>query len=191
MKKKKLAIFASGSGTNAQNIIEYFAKHRVIEVAMVLSNKKDAYVLRRADKLHIPSIVFDRQTFYDTEDILQILLEQEISFIVLAGFLWLVPQYMIHSFPNRIINIHPALLPKYGGKGMYGKYVHQAVLASGDKESGITIHLVNDEYDKGDIVFQVKCEVKPEDDPETLAQRIHKLEYEHYPRIIEELVMEL
>ncbi len=191
MKKKKIVIFASGSGTNAQNIIEYFEDHGIIEVAMVFSNKKDAYVLERAAKFNVPTVVFDRKTFYDTTDILQILLKNEISFIILAGFLWLIPQIIIKSFPNRIVNIHPALLPKYGGKGMYGKYVHQVVLESGDKESGITIHYVNEEYDKGDIIFQTRCEVKPEDDPETLAQRVHQLEYIYYPKIIEKLALAL
>jgi phosphoribosylglycinamide formyltransferase-1 len=191
MKKRKIAIFASGSGTNAQKIIEYFAGHSSIAVSMILSNKKDAYVLVRAEQFNIPSVVFDRQTFNETDEILRVLQKNEIDFIVLAGFLWLIPIYLIRSFPRRIINIHPALLPKYGGKGMYGVYVHQAVLDSGDKESGISIHYVNEAYDEGAIIFQAKCEVQPDDTPESLAQRIHQLEYKHYPEVIERLVMAL
>ncbi|KPK87584.1 MAG: phosphoribosylglycinamide formyltransferase, partial [Bacteroides sp. SM23_62_1] len=166
MKKRKIAIFASGSGTNAQKIIEYFAHHPSIGVSMILSNKKDAYVLVRAEQFNIPSIVFDRQTFTESDDILKLLQKNEIDFIVLAGFLWLVPVYLIRAFPNRIINIHPALLPKYGGKGMYGIHVHEAVLTSGDEESGISIHYVNEAYDEGAIIFQAKCEVLPDDTPE-------------------------
>jgi phosphoribosylglycinamide formyltransferase-1 len=188
MKKRKIAILASGSGTNAQKIIEYFTGHSSIGVSMILSNKKDAYVLVRAEQFNIPSVVFDRQTFNETDEILRVLQENEIDFIVLAGFLWLIPIYLIRSFPRRIINIHPALLPKYGGKGMYGVYVHQAVLDSGDKESGISIHYVNEAYDEGAIIFQAKCEVLPDDTPESLAQRIHQLEYKHYPEVIERLV---
>ncbi len=191
MKKRKIAILASGSGTNAQKIIEYFTGHSSIGVSMILSNKKDAYVLVRAEQFNIPSVVFDRQTFNETDEILRVLQKNEIDFIVLAGFLWLIPIYLIRSFPRRIINIHPALLPKYGGKGMYGVYVHQAVLDSGDKESGISIHYVNEAYDEGAIIFQAKCEVQPDDTPESLAQRIHQLEYKHYPEVIERLVMAL
>lgn len=191
MKKRKIAILASGSGTNAQKIVEYFTGHSSIVVSMILSNKKDAYVLVRAEQLNIPSVVFDRQTFYESDEVLRILQKNEIDFIVLAGFLWLIPVYIIRAYPQRIINIHPALLPKYGGKGMYGMYVHQAVLDSGDRESGISIHYVNEAYDEGAIIFQTKCEVLPDDTPESLAQRIHQLEYKHYPEVIERLVGEL
>ena len=191
MKKRKIAIFASGSGTNTQRIIEYFAGHSSIIVSMILSNKKDAYVLVRAEQFNIPSVVFDRQTFNESDEILRILEKNEIDFIVLAGFLWLIPVYLIKAFQGRIINIHPALLPKYGGKGMYGVHVHQAVLDSGDRESGISIHYVNEAYDEGAIIFQARCEVLPDDTPESLAQRIHQLEYKHYPEVIERLVLEL
>jgi phosphoribosylglycinamide formyltransferase 1 len=188
MKKRKIAIFASGSGTNAQRIIEYFSGDPKISVAMVLSNKSEAYVLVRAKKLHIPSVVFDRETFYETGEILGLLSKNGIDLIVLAGFLWLIPERFIKAYRGRIINIHPALLPKYGGKGMYGDRVHEAVIQSGDKESGISIHYVNEKYDEGNIIFQAKCAVKQNDTPETLAQRIHQLEYRYYPEVIEKLL---
>jgi len=191
MKKRKIAILASGSGTNAQKIIEYFTGHPSITVSMILSNKKDAYVLVRAEQFNIPSMVFDRKTFYESEEVLGILEKNEINYIVLAGFLWLIPDYLIRAYPQRIINIHPALLPKYGGKGMYGMHVHQAVLDNGEQESGISIHYVNEAYDEGAIIFQTKCAVLPGDTPESLAQRIHQLEYKHYPEVIEKLVGEL
>lgn len=191
MNKSKIAIFASGSGTNAQRIIEFFSGNPEIAVSLVLSNKQDAYVLERAKKLKVPSVVFDRHTFTQTDIIPELLKKEGIDFIVLAGFLWLVPLNLIRAYPGRIINIHPALLPKYGGKGMYGERVHQAVLESGDKESGISIHWVNEKYDEGNIIFQAKCEVRPDDIPESLAQRIHKLEYEHYPEVIEKLIKDL
>jgi phosphoribosylglycinamide formyltransferase-1 len=185
---EKIAIFASGSGTNAQRIIEYFKGDPSISVGIVLSNKPDAFVLERAEKAGIPTIVFDRKEFYGSERILAILQEHKITFLVLAGFLWLVPDYLLRTYSGRIVNIHPALLPKYGGKGMYGMKVHESVINSGDKESGITIHLVNEKYDEGQIVFQAHCSVESNDTPESLAQKIHALEYEHYPRIIESLL---
>jgi len=191
MKKRKIAILASGSGTNARRIIEYFMDNPTVTVSMILSNKKDAYVLVRANQFNIPTKFFNRQTFYETDEIPKLLQKNEIDFIVLAGFLWLIPVDLIRAFPQKIINIHPALLPKYGGKGMYGSYVHQAVLDSGDKESGISIHYVNEAYDEGAIIFQAKCEVLPDDTPESLAQRVHQLEYKHYPEVIKRLVMEL
>jgi len=188
MSKRKIAIFASGSGTNAQRIIEYFSNHLQIAVSLILSNKSDAYVLERARKLNVPSIVFDRHSFNETNDIIKLLKKEKIDFIVLAGFLWMVPGNLIMAYPGRIINIHPALLPKYGGKGMYGACVHEAVLKSGDKESGISIHFVNEKYDEGNIIFQAKCEVLQYDTPDSLAQRVHQLEYKHYPEVIEKLV---
>jgi phosphoribosylglycinamide formyltransferase-1 len=188
MNMKKLAIFASGSGTNAQRIIEYFSGHPDITVAMIFSNRPDAYVLVRARNFNIPSVVFNRHSFYETDEISILLAKNHIDFIVLAGFLWLIPEDLIRTYPGRIINIHPALLPKYGGKGMYGMRVHEAVLQSGDTESGISIHFVNEKYDEGDIIFQAKCEILPGDTPDTLAQRIHQLEYKHYPEVIEKLV---
>jgi phosphoribosylglycinamide formyltransferase-1 len=188
MNSSKIAIFASGSGTNTQRIIEYFTGNTQISVSLVLSNKPDAYVLERAKRLQVPSVVFDRHTFNETDEIPDLLKKEGIDFIVLAGFLWLVPLNLIRAYPGKIINIHPALLPKYGGKGMYGERVHEAVIQSGDKESGISIHYVNEKYDEGSIIFQAKCEVLPDDTPDSLAQRIHQLEYKHYPEVIEKLV---
>ena len=186
--KKHIALFASGSGTNVQNIAEYFKDHSSIVVSVVLSNNKDAYVLERARNLGIPSMVFSREDFYKSDKIIQLLTDQEIDLIVLAGFLWLVPDNILQAYSGRIINIHPALLPKYGGKGMYGERVHQAVKDSGDTLSGISIHYVDEHYDEGQIIFQATCEVTPDDTPETIAHKVHKLEYEHYPKIIEKLL---
>ncbi len=184
---KRIAIFASGSGTNAQKIIEYFSASKEIFVDSLWSNNENAYALIRAEKLGIETFTFDSDELYRSNDILDKLYDHRIDMIVLAGFLWLVPRSLTELFT--VINIHPALLPKYGGKGMYGAAVHKAVLEAGETESGITIHMVNQEYDKGDIVFQAKCPVLQGDTPETLAARIHELEYQHYPRVIEELLM--
>ncbi len=183
---KKIAIFASGSGTNAQNVIEYFQGHQTITVALVLSNRKDAYVLSRASALGVPSLIFTREEFYETDVVLDKLQDAQIDFVVLAGFLWLIPKTILQRFSGRMINIHPALLPKYGGKGMYGRHVHEAVINNGDAESGISIHYVNEKYDEGEIVFQARCPVKKEDTPESLAERVHQLEYEHFPKVIEQ-----
>jgi phosphoribosylglycinamide formyltransferase-1 len=188
---KKIAIFASGSGTNAQNLIEYFSTEKTALVSLVLSNRPDAVVLERARKLSVETFVFDRHLFYETTIVLEELEKREIDFIVLAGFLWLVPGYLVDNFRGRIVNIHPALLPAYGGKGMYGDRVHRAVIENGDSESGITIHYVNDEYDEGDIIFQARCEVLKNDTPETLAKRIHQLEYRYFPGVIKKLLEEL
>ena len=185
---KNIAIFASGSGTNAENIIQYFKKNEKIEVKLVLSNKKDAYVLERAKNHNIPVIVFNRDTLYNTDDLIIILKEFSIDLIVLAGFLWLMPDNIIKTYPNKIINIHPALLPKYGGKGMYGMKVHETVINNNEKESGITIHYVNEFYDEGKIVFQTKCPVDETDTPDSLAEKVHELEYEYFPMIIEKLL---
>lgn len=186
--KHNLAIFASGSGTNAEAIIRYFSGHENIRVALVLTNKPDAYVLERAKKYSVDTYVFDREEFRSEQSVLPVLTKYGVTYIALAGFLWLVPGILTHEFEHRILNIHPALLPKYGGKGMYGMNVHAAVLEAGDPFSGITIHYVNRNYDEGAIVFQAKCEVLPGDNPESLASRIHKLEHQHYPRIIEEVI---
>jgi phosphoribosylglycinamide formyltransferase-1 len=184
-----LAIFASGSGTNARNIAEYFRSSPEIRVSLILANKPDAYVLERAKLLDIPTYVFDRKTFYESEAVLEILKKYEIGHIVLAGFLWLVPDYLLNHFPSRIINIHPALLPKFGGKGMYGEKVHQAVIAAGEKRTGISIHFLNEHYDEGAIIFQDSFEVLPGDTPESIAAKVHELEYRHFPRVIEEVVL--
>jgi len=188
---KQIAIFASGSGTNAQNIAEYFSNHPGIRVSLILANKPDAYVLERAKNLGIPSVVFSRKDFYENNTVLDILLENNIDFIVLAGFLWFVPENLLQRYPRKIVNIHPALLPKHGGKGMYGEAVHRSVIANHDPESGITIHYVNKMYDEGDIIFQARCRVDPDETPESLAQKVHNLEYMHFPRVIEELVLKL
>jgi phosphoribosylglycinamide formyltransferase 1 len=185
---KKIAIFASGSGTNAQNIAEYFLAVNDITVSLILANKPDAFVLERAKNLGIPSVVFTKNEFYENEVILDILQKYKIDFIVLAGFLWLIPDYLLKAYSGKIINIHPALLPKYGGKGMYGDKVHQAVIRSGDKRTGITIHFVNDHYDEGEIIFQDSFEILPGDTAESIAHRVHDLEYRHFPRVIEETI---
>jgi len=185
----RIAIFASGSGSNAQKIMEYFQDHPTVSVHLILSNNPDAYVLTRARKFHIPVLTFSRQELYQSSHILDILSVQEIDYIVLAGFMWLIPTYILKHYPNRILNIHPALLPGYGGKGMYGMRVHEAVIAAGEKESGISIHYVNENYDEGQLIFQAKCPVQPGDTPETLANRIHLLEHKYYPEIIEKVIL--
>lgn len=184
----KIAVFGSGSGTNAENIIQYFECNPSIEVTLVLSNKADAYILERARLHHIPSVVCTKTDFNNAVVLLSLLKEHEVDFIVLAGFLLQIPVGLIHAYPNKIINIHPALLPKYGGKGMYGDRVHEAVIASGDKFSGITIHYIDEHYDSGSIIFQAKCEVLPTDTPLDLAARIHTLEYKYFPKVIEETI---
>lgn len=186
-KKTNIAIFASGSGTNAERIMRSFKKHSFIKIVCLFSNNPAAYALERATKFKIPACVFDKDIFYNSDKIADKLKNYDVSLIVLAGFLWLIPEQLIKAYPNKIINIHPALLPRYGGKGMYGLRVHKAVIESGDKQSGITIHYVDSEYDKGKIIFQAKCPVKADDTPEVLAERVHQLEYKHYAEVIEEL----
>ncbi|MBN1925430.1 MAG: phosphoribosylglycinamide formyltransferase [Prolixibacteraceae bacterium] len=188
MNVKKIALFASGSGTNVQNIIEYFADNEIIDVDSVWCNNPKAYVLERAAKSKIDAFVFTREQFYQTNEVLHKLKERNVNLIVLAGFLWLIPVELIKNFT--IINIHPALLPKYGGKGMYGMKVHQAVVENKDKESGISVHYVNENYDEGKLIFQARCDVAPEDSPEAVAEKVHKLEYQHFPKVIETVLME-
>ena len=187
---KRISIFASGSGSNAENIVRYFSGSDEVECALILSNRTDAKVLDRAKRLGVPSMVFNRQEFYHSDIILERLLETGTDLIVLAGFLWLVPENLLRTFKNRIINIHPALLPKYGGKGMYGMKVHEAVKKSGDEVSGISIHFVNERYDEGEIIFQAECPVEQGDTPESIAEKVHKLEYRYYPKVIEKLLNE-
>ncbi len=163
--------------------------HDRIAVRLVVSNKSDACVLERARRLGVPAVVIDRTLFYRSEQLMDILVSHGINFIVLAGFLWLVPAYLLRAFPRKIVNIHPALLPSYGGKEMYGLRVHEAVIAHGDKESGITIHYVNEEYDRGDIIFQARCPVLPDDTADTLASRVHELEYKHFPEVVERVIL--
>lgn len=185
MSVKRIAIFASGNGSNAEEIIRHFQESSDVSISLVLSNNPEAYVLKRAEKYHIPTRVFDRQTFRETEQVLVWLTEVGITHIVLAGFLWLVPSYILEAYAGRIINIHPSLLPRHGGKGMYGMKVHEAVKAAGDSESGITIHLVDSNYDEGKVVFQITCPVLPSDSPKDIADKVHHLEYQHFPVIIE------
>jgi len=188
---RNIAIFASGSGTNAENIIKYFSNKNSGKVSLVLSNRRQALVLKRAEALNIRTLFFEHKEFYVTGKVLRYLALYKIDFIVLAGFLWLVPETIIEKYPGRIINIHPALLPFYGGKGMYGDIVHKSVIENHDTESGITIHYVNKMYDKGDIIFQTRCKVEPADTFESLAEKVHALEYMHYPKVIEKLVLKL
>jgi phosphoribosylglycinamide formyltransferase-1 len=188
---RNIAIFASGTGTNAENIIRYFSNRKTAVVSLVLSNRREAYVLKRAATLNVRSVFFDRKDLYQKEKVSRYLSMYKIDFIVLAGFLWLIPENILNLYEKRIINIHPALLPKYGGEGMYGERVHETVIANHEKESGITIHYVNKHYDEGDIIFQVRCIVTPEDTADSLAARVHELEYRHFPVIIEELVGKL
>ena len=188
---KNIAIFGSGSGTNAENIIKYFSNKKCAKVRLVLSNRREALVLKRAAMHNVKNIFFDRTGFYNSDKVLNCLLTEEIDFVVLAGFLWLVPDNILDRFKGRVINIHPALLPAHGGKGMYGEKVHRSVIDNREPESGITIHFVNQKYDEGDIIFQAKCKVDPSDTPDSLAVKVHALEYEHYPKIIEELILRL
>ena len=188
---KKIAIFASGSGSNAQAIAEHFNKGEIARIACICSNSPKAFVLERARNLNIESYVFTRSDFYESDKVINYLDSKEIDFIVLAGFLWLVPSSLIKKYPNRIVNIHPALLPAYGGKGMYGMRVHEAVIANHENESGITIHYVNENYDEGSIILQDSCVITIDDTPETVAQKVHQLEYLHYPVTIEKLVKNL
>ena len=185
---KNIVIFASGAGTNAENIIRYFSNEKKAKVILVLSNKPQAMVLERAAAFGVDSFFFDHKQFYETEEVLFTLQRRNADLIVLAGFLWLVPSRIIEEYKGRIVNIHPALLPRFGGKGMYGDRVHRAVLDAGCTESGITIHYVNERYDLGDIIFQAKCPVLPGDNEDTLAARVHALEYEHYPVVISKLI---
>ncbi len=185
---KRIAIFASGSGSNAEKICEHFSGRDDVDVSLIFTNNPMAGVIKRALKLQIPVVFFDRKTFYQTGKIQQILQNEGIDLVVLAGFMMLVPPVLVESFPNKMINIHPALLPKYGGKGMYGHFVHEAVVKAGETQSGITIHYVNEHYDEGDIIFQAQCEVAPGDSPEDVARKVHALEYEHYPRVIDEIL---
>ena len=188
---RNIAILASGTGTNAENVIKYFSNKNTAKVSLVLSNKRQAPVLKRAEENNICTVFFEHKEFYVTGKVLRYLLLYKIDFIVLAGFLWLVPENIVEQYTGRIINIHPALLPAYGGKGMYGEIVHKAVIANHDKESGISIHYVNKMYDKGDIIFQTRCKVDPSDTPASLAEKVHALEYLHYPKVIEEMVEKL
>ena len=185
---KRIVIFASGSGSNAENIISFFSEKSHAEVVAVLTNKSAAVVLERCDRLGVPGFYFNKPAFRESDAVLRLLKGLDADLIVLAGFLWKVPTHLIEAFPNKIINIHPALLPKYGGKGMYGDRVHQAVKDNKETETGITIHYVNENYDEGAIIFQAKTKVEASDTPESIAQKVHQLEYEHFPQVIEKVL---
>lgn len=186
---KRIVILASGSGSNAENIISFFKENVSIEVSAVLTNKKTAAVLERCERLKIPAFYFNRIAFSDSDSVIQLLKSLTPDLIVLAGFLWKIPTSLVKAFPDSIINIHPSLLPKYGGKGMYGAKVHQAVKDSLESETGITIHYVNENYDEGAIIFQAKTAVFSTDDADSIAEKVHQLEYEHFPKVIEKLLL--
>ncbi|MEA5460107.1 phosphoribosylglycinamide formyltransferase [Arcicella sp. LKC2W] len=186
---KNLAIFASGSGSNAERIVEYFATSQEVNVKLFLCNNPEAGVIQRAEKLQIPLVMFDRPAF-KSGAVVKILQENQIDWVILAGFLWLVPKNVVEAFPNKIINIHPALLPKFGGKGMYGHFVHEAVVENKETESGITIHFVNEHYDEGAVIFQASYPVIPTDTPEDVAAKGQVLEHKHFPEVIEKIVLE-
>lgn len=185
---KHIAVFASGAGSNARRIMEYFQHSDAVKVQLVISNKPHAPVLGIAHDFGVDTLVINRSSFYDTEDLLKRLQADQIDFIVLAGFLWLIPPYLIQAFPQRIVNIHPALLPRYGGKGMYGMHVHEAVKAAGETETGITIHYVNEHYDEGQAIFQAACPVLPDDTPQDIARRVQELEHLHFPAVLAQLL---
>jgi phosphoribosylglycinamide formyltransferase-1 len=190
----RIAVFASGSGSNAEQLIRHFKEQAadVGEVALIVCNKPDAYVLERAKKWNVPFLLIDRELLYErTDELIAMLKQHEIDFIVLAGFLWLIPPALIEAYPQRIVNIHPALLPRYGGKGMYGMHVHRAVIANREKESGITIHYVNEHYDEGQHIFQARLPIAEGTTPEQLAEQIHALEHRHYPQVVEALLRRL
>ena len=188
MELQRIAIFASGSGTNAQNIIEYFSENEFVVIDSLWSNNSNAYALERAKKLGVETFVFTRDEYRNTNFVVEELQKRKVSLVVLAGFLWLIPLNLIRNF--RIINIHPALLPKYGGKGMYGMNVHQAVVDNKDTMSGISIHYVNEKYDEGEIIFQARCPVSPTDSPEDVAAKVHELEYKYFPEVIEKVLFD-
>lgn len=184
----KIAIFASGSGSNAENITTHFKQNNDVYVEHIFCNCKNAFVIERAKKLDIPYTIFNREDLYKSNKIIESLIALKIDYIILAGFLWLVPSVLVEQFPNKIINIHPALLPNYGGKGMYGMNVHKSIIENKETESGITIHFVNNNYDEGDILFQAKCRIDENDTAESLAEKIHQLEQKYFPTVIEQTI---
>lgn len=187
--KHRLAIFASGTGSNARVFVDYFDNHPRVEVSLIVSNKADAPVLEMARQRNIDTLLLQRSAFYGSEDLLDELHHRNISFIVLAGFLWLVPAYLVKAFAGRMVNIHPALLPAYGGKGMYGMHVHTAVKAAAEKETGITIHWVNEHYDEGDVIFQKSCPLEDSDQPADIARKVLQLEHQYYTAVVEQLLV--
>lgn len=185
----RLAVMASGSGSNAENIVKYFSHSTEIEVAAIITNKADAYVLERAQYLHVPSYVMSRADMVGTDKLLKLLIELNVDWVILAGFLVLLPESIVNKYDGKILNIHPSLLPKFGGKGMFGDKVHKAVVEAREKETGITIHKIDANYDEGTTVFQAKIRVEPLDNAEKVAQKVHALEYKFYPKIIENLIL--
>lgn len=184
-----VVLFASGSGSNVENIVNYFTEDKNVHISLVLCNNPKAFVLERARKMSIETVVFDRETFNTTDKIVNILADHKTDLIVLAGFLWLIPDNILKAYEGKIINIHPSLLPKYGGKGMFGDKVHRAVVENKETESGITIHYVNEHFDQGEVIYQAKCVVNPEDSPDDVANKVHALEYKYFPEIIEEVLL--
>jgi phosphoribosylglycinamide formyltransferase-1 len=189
MKPHRIAIFASGSGSNAEEILAYFQYHPSIEIKLLLSNNANAQALQRAEKFKIKTKTFNKEQFRESREVLHWLKDDKITHLILAGFMWLVPDYLTHNYSGKIINIHPALLPKFGGKGMYGIYVHEAVKAANELETGITIHEVNEHYDEGNIIFQATCGIDEADTPQTIALKVQKLEHIHYPKVIERWIL--
>ena len=188
---KKIAVFASGSGTNAEKLFEKFQHHPAVQVALLLTNNPRAGAIARAERFGIPVEVFSKDTLENTDQIISSLKQREISLIVLAGFMIKIPEHLIRAFPDRIINIHPALLPAYGGAGMYGRYVHEAVVAAGEAQTGISIHYVNEHYDEGRIVLQVSCPIAPTDSLTNVAAKVQQLEHQYYPEVVEEIALTL
>ncbi|MBO7599232.1 MAG: phosphoribosylglycinamide formyltransferase [Bacteroidales bacterium] len=186
-----VTIFASGSGTNAENIFNYFKDSKLVRIGLLITDNPKAFVIERCRRHSVPCLVLSKRLIDDTDFMLGVLRDFRTNFVVLAGYIKLVPDYIVTAFDQRIVNIHPSLLPKHGGKGMYGSRVHQSVLDSGDKESGITIHFIDNDYDRGSVIFQAKCPVLPDDTADTLAQRVHALEYEYYPKVIEDTIIKV
>lgn len=184
----KVAIFASGSGSNAENLVQYFSKNNDVKIVSIYCNNPQAFVIERAKKFNLPCHIFNKQEFVDEGKVSGLLAEENIDFIILAGFLWLIPKWLVAKYQSKIINIHPALLPKYGGKGMYGHFVHEAVKKNNDSESGITIHFVNEHYDEGAVIFQASVTLDSTDTPDTIAQKVHGLEYEYFPQVAENVI---
>ena len=190
MEQKRIAIFASGSGSNCENLIRYFEDSDVVKCALVVSNKADAYVLERAKRLGVPTAIMPKALLNDADAMMPLMREYDIDFIVLAGFLPLVPNFLLDAFPRRIVNLHPALLPKYGGKGMWGHHVHEAVKAAGETETGMTVHWVTPVCDGGDIIAQYKCEIAPSDSVDDIAEKEHQLEMRYFPEVVERIIRE-
>lgn len=184
----RIAVLASGNGSNAEQLVKNFKQTAGICVSLIVTNKADAFVLKRAARLDVPALYLSKELLRDPAYIIKLFRKHQIDFIILAGWLKLIPKDLIHHFPKKIINIHPALLPKYGGKGMYGSHVHKAVIKAGEKESGISIHYVNEQYDEGQIIAQYTCAISETDTPDSLAEKIHQLEYAHYPEVCESVI---